>query len=160
MQDWLLVKVCLDYLLGISFMRLIVISIFCFLMFGCATQKVSKITFDHKAVLKEMKVENLVDGSGPEAEMGDRLDVRYVGKFENGKVFDNSDKRGHDFSFHLGKREVIPAWDAGLVGMKKGGKRRLAVPPKLAYGARGVSGVIPPNSVLIFEVEVTKITQD
>ena len=141
-------------------MRLYLIAIFCFLTLSCASDKASQVSFDHKAVLKEMKVEDLSSGSGPQAEMGDRLDVKYVGKFENGKVFDSSAKRGHDFSFHLGKREVIPAWDAGLVGMQKGGKRKLTVPPHLAYGARGIRGVIPPNSVLIFEVEVTQISQD
>ena len=92
--------------------------------------------------------------------MGDRLEVKYVGKLENGKVFDSSEKRGHDFSFRLGKREVIPAWDAGLVGMRKGGKRKLTVPPHLAYGARGIRGVIPPNSILIYEVELVRINQD
>ena len=112
---------------------------FCFTL-SCASNKANEISFDHKAVLKEMKVEKLSGGSGPEAEMGDRLEVKYVGKLENGKVFDSSEKRGHDFSFRLGKREVIPAWDAGLVGMRKGGKRKLTVPPHLAYGARGIRG--------------------
>ena len=127
---------------------------------GCASDKGNEIQFDHKAVLKEMQVEDLGSGTGTAAELGDRLTVRYVGKFEDGKVFDSSEQTGQDFSFHLGKREVIPAWDAGLVGMKAGGKRKLIVPPQLAYGARGFGSRIPPNKVLIYEVELIKISQD
>ena len=127
---------------------------------GCATDQGQEQQFDHKAVLKEMQVEEISRGDGPSAEMGDRLHVRYMGKFENGKVFDTSEQRGHVFEFRLGKREVIPGWDAGLVGMKAGGKRRLIIPPQLAYGARGVGSAIPPNAVLIFEVELVKISQD
>ena len=131
-----------------------------FSWFGCATDKGSEQQFDHKAVLKEMTVEDLSVGQGPAAEMGDRLVVRYTGKFESGKVFDTSEQRGHDFDFRLGKREVIPGWDAGLVGMKAGGKRKLVIPPHLAYGGRGVGSAIPPNKVLVFEVELLKIAQD
>ena len=127
---------------------------------ACATDQGGETKFDHKAVLKEMKVADMKSGEGSGAEIGDRLHVSYVGKFENGKVFDASKQRGHDFSFRLGKREVIPGWDAGLVGMKQGGKRKLTIPPHLAYGARGMGSVIPPNSILIFEVELLKITQD
>jgi peptidylprolyl isomerase len=84
---------------------------------------------------------------------GDTLTVHYVGTFENGAVFDSSYARGEPITFRLGTGAVIQGWDQGLVGMRVGGKRRLIIPPELAYGSQGF-GTIPPNTPLRFEVEL------
>ena len=82
------------------------------------------------------------------------MQVHYRGFLENGTMFDSSLRRRESFQFPLGKRQVIAGWDEGIAGMKVGGKRTLVIPPHLAYGARGAGNVIPPNAVLIFEVEL------
>jgi FKBP-type peptidyl-prolyl cis-trans isomerase len=99
------------------------------------------------------RVEDIEVGSGAPAVRGDTLTVHYVGTFENGAVFDSSLARGEPFTFRLGIGAVIRGWDQGLVGMRVGGKRRLIIPPELAYGSQG-SGTIPPNTPLRFEVEL------
>lgn len=95
-------------------------------------------------------------GTGPEAKPGDELTVHYVGKLMNGKKFDSSRDRGEPFKFTLGQGGVIAGWDAGMKGMKKGGVRRLIIPPAIAYGAGG-SGPIGPNQILDFEIELLAI---
>lgn len=90
-------------------------------------------------------------GTGPAAKKGSRLEMRYIGKLENGKVFD-SNKSGKPFSFKVGAGEVIKGWDLGLVGMSAGGERRLTIPASLAYGSKKLPG-IPANSKLIFDVK-------
>lgn len=90
------------------------------------------------------------------AEAGDTITVHYNGTFENGTKFDSSYDRGQPFSFVLGAGLVIKGWDQGLIGAKEGEKKRLVLPPELAYGASG-QGPIPPNTTLIFEVEVLDI---
>ncbi len=96
-------------------------------------------------------------GAGRMTRKGDTVEVHYTGWFTNGKKFDSSVDRGQPFEFKLGAGMVIKGWDEGLAGMKVGGKRKLIIPSKLAYGERGVGAVIPPNADLIFEVEVLKI---
>lgn len=98
-------------------------------------------------------------GTGAEAKAGDTVTVNYVGMLPDGTVFDASAKHGQPFSFQLGAHQVIAGWDQGLVGMKVGGKRKLVIPPDLAYGSQGAGGVIPPNATLIFEVELVKVGQ-
>jgi len=83
------------------------------------------------------------------------VSVHYTGTLENGAKFDSSYDRGQPYSFAIGTGNVIKGWDEGLMSMKEGGKRKLIIPPDLAYGARGRPG-IPPNSTLIFEVELVK----
>jgi peptidylprolyl isomerase len=95
-------------------------------------------------------------GKGPQPKPGDDILVSYTGRFTDGKVFDSSVGRG-PFELHLGRGEVIPGWDEGLSTMHVGGKRKLTIPPSLAYGSRGYPGVIPPNSTLTFDVELLKI---
>ena len=98
-------------------------------------------------------VEEVVLGTGPLAEPGDTLSVHYVGTLEDGKVFDSSLDRNAPINFTLGVGQVIRGWDEGLSGMRVGGKRVLTISPEYAYGDQGV-GSIPPNSTLIFQVEL------
>ena len=98
-------------------------------------------------------VEEVVVGTGPLAEPGDTLSVHYVGTLEDGKVFDSSLDRNAPINFTLGVGQVIRGWDEGLSGMRVGGKRVLTISPEYAYGDQGV-GSIPPNSTLIFQVEL------
>jgi FKBP-type peptidyl-prolyl cis-trans isomerase len=101
-------------------------------------------------------VEEISEGSGPEVAGGDYISIHYTGTLTNGEVFDSSHKRGEPFQTRIGVGQVIEGWDMGVVGMKAGGKRRLIIPPQLAYGDRAV-GSIPANSTLIFEVELVSI---
>jgi peptidylprolyl isomerase len=105
-------------------------------------------------------VQDLIVGKGKKATSGSTISVQYVGVlFKNGKEFDASwsgKRPGQGFSFPLGAGQVIPGWDQGVVGMKVGGRRKLIIPPDLAYGAQGVPG-IPPNSALIFDVDLEKV---
>ena len=92
-------------------------------------------------------------GEGEEAVSGQNVTVHYTGWLLEGEKFDSSVDRGETFQFPLGAGRVIAGWDEGVAGMRVGGKRRLVIPPELAYGAAGRSG-IPPNSTLLFDVEL------
>jgi peptidylprolyl isomerase len=111
------------------------------------------------AAPKTLKVEDLIEGKGAAAKSGDKVSVRYVGVlYNNNKEFDSSWKRGKaPFEVTLGQGQVIQGWDQGLIGMKVGGRRRLTIPPDLAYGAQGQPPTIPANSTLVFDVDLTKI---
>lgn len=101
--------------------------------------------------------EDLVVGSGKEATKGTTAVVHYTGTLENGTKFDSSRDRNEPFPVeNLGSAPVITGWNEGLVGMKVGGKRKLTIPPAAGYGARGI-GPIPPNSTLIFDVELLDV---
>jgi peptidylprolyl isomerase len=103
--------------------------------------------------------EDIVKGRGAPAKAGDTVTVQYVGvTFSTGEEFDASWDRGQPFSFVLGKGDVIPGWDRGLVGMRKGGRRELTIPPELAYGTTGSPPVIGPNETLVFVVDLIGIT--
>ena len=95
-------------------------------------------------------------GTGAPAKVGDKVSVNYVGRLQDGTVFDASANHGGPFTFTLGVGQVIQGWDQGVVGMKVGEKKQLIVPPELGYGAQA-NGPIPANSTLIFDVEVTAI---
>jgi len=104
-----------------------------------------------------VQIEELREGNGAEARAGNHVTVHYVGTLTNGQKFDSSRDRGQGFGFRLGAGEVIPGWDQGVAGMKVGQMRRLTISPDLAYGARGFPPVIPPNSTLVFEVELLAV---
>jgi len=101
-----------------------------------------------------LKYVDQVLGTGDVAVAGKTTTVHYTGWLENGKKFDSSVDRGQPFSFPLGGGRVIRGWDEGVEGMKVGGKRKLTIPSDLGYGSRGAGGVIPPNAILIFDVEL------
>lgn len=104
----------------------------------------------------ELQISDTVVGTGEAAIAGMTVTVHYRGTLTDGQVFDSSLTR-EPLTFKLGARRVIRGWDQGLLGMKVGGKRTLVIPPRLAYGSRAV-GQIPPNSHLIFDVELLQIT--
>lgn len=103
-----------------------------------------------------LSTQDLVVGTGATAVAGDLLAVHYTGSLQNGTVFDSSIGRS-PYVFRLGARQVIAGWDQGIPGMKVGGRRRLIIPPSLAYGSQGSGGVIPPNATLQFDVELIAI---
>ena len=101
--------------------------------------------------------EDLVVGNGVSAVSGSDVVVHYVGWLASGAQFDSSRARRDPLDFALGAGDVIKGWDQGIEGMKVGGKRRLTIPPELAYGEQGCGGVIPPGAMLVFEVELLEI---
>ncbi len=110
-----------------------------------------------EATDRQLVVQDEAVGTGDTAQAGNVITVNYVGKLQDGTVFDTSIGR-EPYQFTLGMGQVIPGWDQGLQGMKVGGKRLLIVPPSLAYGAQG-NGPIPANSTLIFEVTLLSVQQ-
>ncbi|HAM45875.1 MAG TPA: peptidylprolyl isomerase [Propionibacteriaceae bacterium] len=106
----------------------------------------------------ELQIIDLEEGTGPEAAAGRQVAVHYVGvAFSTGEQFDSSYDRGTPLTFPLGAGRVIPGWDNGLIGMKVGGRRRLEIPPHLAYGDRGAGGVIKPGETLIFVCDLVGV---
>jgi len=103
----------------------------------------------------QLELDDLVVGEGDEAVAGKTVEVHYVGvSWASGKQFDASWDRGDTFKFGLGKGQVIPGWDQGVAGMRVGGRRRITIPPMLAYGKRGAGGVIGPDETLVFVVDL------
>jgi len=101
-------------------------------------------------------VEDLKVGGGATATTGKVVSAHYTGRFPDGKKFDSSYDAGLPIDFQLGTGKVIKGWDLGIEGMRVGGKRKLTIPPELAYGARG-GGPIPPNATLVFDVELVAV---
>jgi peptidylprolyl isomerase len=106
----------------------------------------------------DLEISDLTVGSGAEASAGDQVRVHYVGvAYSTGEEFDASYNRGAPLDFKLGTGRVIPGWDRGVAGMRVGGRRRLVIPPHLAYGNRGAGNVIRPNETLIFVVDLVGV---
>jgi len=106
----------------------------------------------------ELGIDDLVVGDGDEATKGSKVTVHYVGiAFRSGEEFDASWNRGQPFEFALGKSQVIPGWDAGVQGMKVGGRRKLTIPSAMGYGARGAGSAIAPPEPLVFVVDLLSV---
>lgn len=104
-------------------------------------------------------IETLKEGDGttfPKA--GQKVTCHYVLTLTNGKKIDSSRDRGSPFEFNIGKGEVIQGWDEGLMKVSVGQRAKLTISPDMGYGAKGVPGCIPPNSALIFDVELIKVS--
>lgn len=111
-----------------------------------------------KALPSGLRYEDLKIGTGAAAMPGSVVRTHYTGWLaRGGKKIDSSVDRGRPFEFKLGAGTVIKGWDEGLVGMKAGGKRKLLIPARLAYGERGVGSVVPPNADLVFDVELVEV---
>jgi FKBP-type peptidyl-prolyl cis-trans isomerase len=113
------------------------------------------------APISSLVIDDVKVGTGDEAKSGQTVSVHYTGWLydanaadKHGKQFDSSRTRGTPFNFPLGAGRVIKGWDQGVAGMKVGGQRTLTIPSALGYGARGAGGSIPPNAVLVFDVEL------
>ncbi|MEY2437837.1 MAG: hypothetical protein QOH64_490 [Acidimicrobiaceae bacterium] len=107
----------------------------------------------------DLEIEDLEVGEGDEAKPGQQVEVHYVGvSWRSRKQFDASWDRGDTFRFGLGQGQVIKGWDDGVAGMKVGGRRRIVIPPALAYGKRGAGGVIGPDETLVFVVDLLGVS--
>lgn len=112
------------------------------------SKETEKVTTD-----SGLEYTDLVVGTGASPEKGKLVTVHYTGTLQDGTKFDSSRDRGEPFKFKIGVGQVIKGWDEGVASMKVGGRRQLVIPPELGYGSRGI-GPIPPNSTLIFDVEL------
>jgi|WetSurMetagenome_2_1015567.scaffolds.fasta_scaffold220965_2 FKBP-type peptidyl-prolyl cis-trans isomerase len=110
-----------------------------------------------KTQTAKLEIKDLKTGIGAVVKNGDTVIMNYKGSLTDGKEFDSSYKRNQPFKTVIGTGQVIKGWDLGILGMKIGGKRRLVIPPDLAYGKQGAPPTIPPNATLIFEVELLEI---
>lgn len=132
---------------------IVIIALFGIIAYNSSTNNENNSMTSAQTLDNGLIIEDLEVGSGEEIQSGDELVMHYTGTFENGEVFDSSVERGQPFPVTIGVGQVIPGWDQGIPGMKVGGKRKLTIPPALAYGEQGIPGAIPPSSTLIFEVE-------
>jgi peptidylprolyl isomerase len=117
--------------------------------------KEPSISIPSGAAPTSLVIKDIIKGTGAEAKAGQPATVNYVGAlFKGGKVFDASWKRNEPFTFTLGQGSVIKGWDQGVAGMKVGGRRELVIPASLAYGTKGAGASIPPNSPLVFVIDL------
>ena len=125
---------------------------------GCHKGHSSSAESKKSGPVAGLQVEEVKQGEGAIATRGKTVSVHYTGKLTDGTKFDSSYDRGQPIEFPLGSGVVIKGWDMGIEGMKVGGKRKLTIPPDLAYGARGTpGGPIPPNATLVFDVELVGV---
>ena len=123
-----------------------------------ATNEKPQVEVPEHAPSYQLELEDLEVGDGDEATSGSIVEVHYVGvSWSSGRQFDASWDRGDTFKFGLGKGQVIRGWDEGVAGMKVGGRRKITIPPDMAYGKRGAGGVIGPDETLIFVVDLVGV---
>lgn len=141
----------------IVIMVLVVSGVIYLLWTNTNTVKNDQPTISSSSSASDLKIETLTEGSGPALVAGQNAVVNYRGTLTDGTEFDSSYKRNQTFTVeNVGKAQVIEGWNKGLIGMKKGEKRRLTIPPTLGYGSSG-QGSIPGNATLIFEIELMDI---
>ena len=117
-----------------------------------------EVTIPEGSPSYQLELEDITVGEGEEAKSGSLVEVHYVGvSWKSGKQFDASWDRGDTFKFGLGKGQVIRGWDEGVQGMKVGGRRKITIPPDMAYGKRGAGGVIGPDETLVFVVDLVGV---
>jgi peptidylprolyl isomerase len=104
-----------------------------------------------------LKYIDLKEGTGASPVKGQTAKVYFIGKLENGRVFDSAVNPNKPLEFKIGANEVIPGWEEGVMSMKVGGKRKLIIPASLAWGKEGANGVIPPDATVIFEIELLEV---
>lgn len=104
-----------------------------------------------------LKYTDIKEGSGPSPTNGKLVTVHFTGTLENGRVFDTTIDKKQPMHFTIGAGEVIPGWDEGIMTMKVGGRRKLVIPPNLAWGTEGAGGVIPPHATVLFDVELLDV---
>ena len=139
---------------------ILVVVIFGFFLFSQSSKKNKTKEVMKLSDNQDFKMEVLKEGAGEGAKKGDKVTVHYVGTLEDGTKFDSSLDRGQPFVFTLGIGQVIEGWDLGVLGMKKGEKRKLVIPSELGYGDIGTpGGPIPPKATLIFEIELLGINE-
>lgn len=138
----------------------------CAVITGATTKPVNNNDVNNSDKIKELVIIDQKTGGGDIAEANKRVHVHYTGWLydesaadKKGNKFDSSMSRGTPFVFTLGKNQVIAGWDKGVVGMKEGGKRTLIIPSRMAYGRRGSGRSIPPNSILLFDIELLEVDQ-
>ncbi|GAK98225.1 probable peptidyl-prolyl cis-trans isomerase [Nonlabens tegetincola] len=122
-----------------------------------AEQELEEIAAGFNKTESGLRYQIINHGEGKQAEKGKTVSVHYKGMLANGKVFDSSYSRNQPIDFPLGMGQVIPGWDEGISLLKVGDKARLVIPSHLGYGASGAGGVIPPNAVLVFDVELMDV---
>ena len=125
-----------------------------FAVLGCGSDKPEA---KGGSTLKKLETKDIKVGTVPAAKTGDWVWVRYTGKLADGTEFDSNATGKPLYAFQLGAGSVIQGWDKGVIGMKEGGKRKLSIPPDLAYGPEGSGGKVPPNADLFFDVELFKV---
>ena len=135
-----------------SFKLAVLSIIIIFIFLSCNTKSDEPVITD-----SGLKYIDLVVGKGDSPNIGQRVSVHYTGWLEDGKKFDSSYDRNTPIEFTVGVDEMIRGFDEGILSMKKGGKRKLFIPSDLAYGSNGIPGVIPPDALIIFEVELVDI---
>jgi len=142
---------------SVIYSLLVVLLAVSFNLFLNSCSKEEKMSGDTQTTSSGLQYIVIEEGTGDKPEKGDTVKVHYTGKLEDGTVFDSSVKRGVPIEFQVGVGRVIKGWDEGIADMKEGGKRQLIIPPDLGYGANGYPPVIPPNSTLIFDVELVEV---